>query len=103
MYILYTGDDFSKLHVDSPYIEAEDGRRFLVMSNVAYMTKGGSVKIKDRLNNNVILDDGEVIPVYEICDGRKRRYDGKNDKSRRSEGHCRQISFPWIPKRQTGI
>ena len=64
----YTGDDFSKLHVDSPYIEAEDGRRFLVMSNVAYMTKSGSVKIKDRLNNNVILDDGEVIPVYEICD-----------------------------------
>ena len=38
------------------------------MSNVAYMTKSGSVKIKDRLNNNVILDDGEVIPVYEICD-----------------------------------
>lgn len=64
----YTGDDFSKLHVDSPYIEAEDGRRFLVMSNVAYMTKSGSVKIKDRVNNNVILDDGEVIPVYEICD-----------------------------------
>lgn len=64
----YSGEDFSKLHVDSPYIEAEDGRRFLVMSNVAYMTKSGSVKIKDRLNNNVLLDDGEVIPVYEICD-----------------------------------
>ena len=64
----YSGDDFSKLHVDSPYMEAEDGRRFLVMSNVAYMTKSGSVKIKDRLNNNVLLDDGEVIPVYEICD-----------------------------------
>ncbi len=64
----YSGEDFSKLHVDSPYIEAEDGRRFLVMSNVAYMTKSGSVKIKDRLNNNVLLDDGEVIPVYEISD-----------------------------------
>lgn len=64
----YTGEDFPKLHIDSPYIEAEDGRTFLTMSNVAYKTKSGSVKIKDRLNNNVLLDDGEIIPVYEICD-----------------------------------
>lgn len=64
----YNGDDFSRLHIDNPYMVAEDGRKFLIMSNVAYMTKSGSVKIKDRLNNNVLLDDGEVIPVYEICD-----------------------------------
>lgn len=64
----YTEKDFPKLHIDSPYMEASDGRKFLKMSNVAVKTKTGSIKIKDRLNNNILLSDGTSIPCYEVCD-----------------------------------
>lgn len=64
----YNEKDFPKLHIDDPYVETNDGRRWLKISNVGHRTSCNSFKFKDRLNNNIELADGTVIPLYKIKD-----------------------------------
>ena len=49
-------------------MEMHDGKRYLIMNNVGIITPTGSLKIKDRLGNEMVLSDGTKIPLYQVSD-----------------------------------
>ena len=64
----YYQDKLPKLKDENPFMEMHDGKRYLIMNNVGIITPTGSLKIKDRLGNEMVLSDGTKIPLYQVSD-----------------------------------